>query len=356
MKSSVQISRGVESLFGTRDENIRLIEAGLGVHTQLIDNNLEIEGAPDDVNRAQNILEDYNTLLREGFVFNNGDLNSYLRVVTKDREVSLRALVNSGKQRSFGKKILAPKTVNQRRYLEAIERNDMVFGIGPAGTGKTYLAVAMAISAYLSKQVSRIILTRPAVEAGERLGFLPGTLQEKIDPYLRPLYDALYDMLDSDRVEKLLERNVIEVAPIAFMRGRTLNDAFIILDEAQNCTPEQMKMVLTRLGFNSKMVVNGDTTQIDLPNARRSGLVEATDVLRGVEGISFVQFDDKDVVRHTLVQRMVRAYERYNEAIGAGRQFSLKLAEPPAETGSGAAENGNGEVQVEMPTETAPQA
>ncbi len=305
MKSSVQISRGVESLFGTRDENIRLIEAGLGVHTQLIDNNLEIEGAPDDVNRAQNILEDYNTLLREGFVFNNGDLNSYLRVVTKDREVSLRALVNSGKQRSFGKKILAPKTVNQRRYLEAIERNDLVFGIGPAGTGKTYLAVAMAISAYLSKQVSRIILTRPAVEAGERLGFLPGTLQEKIDPYLRPLYDALYDMLDSDRVEKLLERNVIEVAPIAFMRGRTLNDAFIILDEAQNCTPEQMKMVLTRLGFNSKMVVNGDTTQIDLPNARRSGLVEATDVLRGVEGISFVQFDDKDVVRHTLVQRMV---------------------------------------------------
>ena len=222
MKSSVRISRGVESLFGTRDENIRLIEAGLGVHTQLVDNNLEIEGEPDDVTRAQNILEDYNTLLREGFVFNNGDLNSYLRVVTKDREVSLRALVNSGKQRSFGKKILAPKTVNQRRYLEAIERNDLVFGVGPAGTGKTYLAVAMAISAFLNKQVARIVLTRPAVEAGERLGFLPGTLQEKIDPYLRPLYDALYDMLDSERVEKLLERNVIEVAPIAFMRGRTI--------------------------------------------------------------------------------------------------------------------------------------
>jgi phosphate starvation-inducible PhoH-like protein len=350
MKSSVRISRGVESLFGTRDENIRLIEAGLGVHTQLVDNNLEIEGEPEDVTRAQNILEDYNTLLREGFVFNNGDLNSYLRVVTKDREVSLRALVNSGKQRSFGKKILAPKTVNQRRYLEAIERNDLVFGIGPAGTGKTYLAVAMAISAFLNKQVARIILTRPAVEAGERLGFLPGTLQEKIDPYLRPLYDALYDMLDNERVEKLLERNVIEVAPIAFMRGRTLNDSFIILDEAQNATPEQMKMVLTRLGFNSKMVVNGDTTQIDLPNARRSGLIEAADVLRGVEGISFVQFDEKDVVRHTLVQRMVRAYERYNEAIGAGRQFSLKLTEPPAE-------NGTGEVKAEPPAaETATQA
>jgi phosphate starvation-inducible PhoH-like protein len=348
MKSSVRISRGIESLYGTRDENIRLIEAGLGVHTQLVDNNLEIEGEPDDVTRAQNILEDYNTLLREGYVFNNGDLNSYLRVVTKDREVSLRALVNSGKQRSFGKKILAPKTVNQRRYLEAIERNDLVFGIGPAGTGKTYLAVAMAISALINKQVSRIVLTRPAVEAGERLGFLPGTLQEKIDPYLRPLYDALYDMLDSERVEKLLERNVIEVAPIAFMRGRTLNDSFIILDEAQNCTPEQMKMVLTRLGFNSKMVVNGDITQIDLPNARRSGLIEATDVLRGVEGITFVQFDDKDVVRHTLVQRMVKAYDRYNEAIGAGRQFSLKLTEPPAESVSANA-NGNGEVQVVIP-------
>jgi phosphate starvation-inducible PhoH-like protein len=315
----------VESLFGTRDENIRLLESVLGVHTQLVDNNLEIEGEAPNVSRAETILEDYNALIREGFVFNNGDLNSYLRVVTNDPEVSLRALVNSGKQRNFGKKVLAPKTINQRRYLEAIERNDLVFGIGPAGTGKTYLAVAMAVSALLNKQVSRIILTRPAVEAGERLGFLPGTLQEKVDPYLRPLYDALFDMLDTDRVEKLLERNVIEVAPIAFMRGRTLNESFIILDEAQNSTPEQMKMVLTRQGFNSKMVVNGDITQIDLPNARRSGLIEATDVLRGVEGISFVQFDEKDVVRHTLVQRIVKAYERYNEAIGAGRQLTLKL-------------------------------
>jgi phosphate starvation-inducible PhoH-like protein len=226
--------------------------------------------------------------------------------------------------------MLAPKSVNQRRYLEAIERNDLVFGIGPAGTGKTYLAVAMAISALNNKQVARIILTRPAVEAGERLGFLPGTLQEKVDPYLRPLYDALYDMLESDRVEKLLERNAIEVAPIAFMRGRTLNDSFIILDEAQNSTPEQMKMVLTRQGFNSKMVVNGDITQIDLPNARRSGLIDATEVLKGVEGISFVQFDEKDVVRHTLVQRIVKAYERYNETTGAGRQLTLKLSEPEA--------------------------
>jgi phosphate starvation-inducible PhoH-like protein len=331
-KSSVRINRGVESLFGTRDENIRLLESGLGVHTQLVDNSLEIEGEAPNVSRAENILEDYNTLVREGHVFNNGDLNSYLRVVTIDPEVSLRALVHSGKQRNFGKKMLAPKSVNQRRYLEAIERNDLVIGIGPAGTGKTYLAVAMAVSALINKQVSRIILTRPAVEAGERLGFLPGTLQEKVDPYLRPLYDALYDMIESDRVEKLLERNAIEVAPIAFMRGRTLNDSFIILDEAQNSTPEQMKMVLTRLGCNSKMVVNGDITQIDLPSGRRSGLIDAAEVLKGVEGISFVQFDDKDVVRHTLVQRMVRAYERYNEAIGAGRQLTLKLAGPAIET------------------------
>jgi phosphate starvation-inducible PhoH-like protein len=330
MKASVRINRGVESLFGTRDENIRLLETGLNVHTQLLDNNLEIEGEAVSVNRAESILEDYNRLVREGHVFTNGDLNSFLRVVTSDPDVSLLKLVQSGKSRNFGKKVLAPKTVNQRRYIEAIERSDLVFGVGPAGTGKTYLAVAMAVSALINKQVSRIILTRPAVEAGERLGFLPGTLQEKIDPYLRPLYDALHDMIDSERVEKLLERNAIEVAPIAFMRGRTLNDSFIILDEAQNSTPEQMKMVLTRQGFNSKMVVNGDVTQIDLPSARRSGLIDAVEILKGVEGISFVQFDEKDVVRHTLVQRIVKAYERYNEQIGAGRQLQLPI-EPAAD-------------------------
>ena len=225
--------------------------------------------------------------------------------------------------------MLAPKTVNQRRYVEAIERHDLVFGVGPAGTGKTYLAVAMAVSALLSKRVSRIVLTRPAVEAGERLGFLPGTLQEKVDPYLRPLYDALFDMLEAERVEKLLERNIIEVAPIAFMRGRTLNDSFIILDEAQNSTPEQMKMVLTRQGFNSKMVVTGDLTQIDLPSGKRSGLIDAVEVLSGVEGISFVYFDERDVVRHTLVQRIVKAYERLPRSIGAGRQLALRLTDSP---------------------------
>jgi phosphate starvation-inducible protein PhoH and related proteins len=342
MKTSIQITRGIESLYGTRDENIRLLERELNLHTHLTDAGaLELEGNEAEVRRAERILADYVDLVGEGHIFNNGDLNSYMQVVVRDPEVSLRRLVESGKSRAFGKKVLAPKTVNQRRYVDAIEHHDLVFGIGPAGTGKTYLAVAMAVSAYLNKRVSRIVLTRPAVEAGERLGFLPGSLQEKIDPYLRPLYDALFDMIDSEKVEKLIERNVIEVAPLAFMRGRTLNDCFIILDEAQNTTSEQMKMVLTRQGFNSKMVVTGDQTQVDLPSGRRSGLMDAVDVLTGVEGISFVYFNETDVVRHTLVQRIVKAYERYNELIGAGRQLALKLggdtppqqlAEPPADT------------------------
>ncbi len=326
MKSSVQISRGIESLFGTRDENIRLLESELTLRTRLIDgDSLELEGEEEQVRRAERILEDYVSLVKEGHTFSNGDLNSYMRVVTTDPNISLRRLVESGKSRSFGKKVLAPKTVNQRRYVDAIESHDLTIGIGPAGTGKTYLAVAMAVSALLNKRVSRIVLTRPAVEAGEHLGFLPGTLQEKVDPYLRPLYDALFDMIDSDRVEKFLERNVIEIAPLAFMRGRTLNDCFIILDEAQNTTIEQMKMILTRQGFNSKMVVNGDQTQIDLPPGKKSGLLNAADVLKGVEGIAFVNFDDRDVVRHHLVQQIVKAYDRYQEMTGAGRQLALKL-------------------------------
>jgi phosphate starvation-inducible PhoH-like protein len=341
MKSTVQISRGIELLFGTRDENIRLLESGFSLKTHLRDGgHLVLEGDEAQVCRAEKILRDYVDLVEEGHVFTNGDLNSYMRVVAADPNVSLRRLVESGKSRSFGKKVLAPKTVNQRRYIDAIEHHDLTFGIGPAGTGKTYLAVAMAVSALLNKKVSRIVLTRPAVEAGEHLGFLPGTLQEKVDPYLRPLYDALFDMIDSERVEKLLEKNVIEIAPLAFMRGRTLSDCFIILDEAQNTSIEQMKMVLTRQGFNSKMVVTGDQTQIDLPSGKKSGLLNAAEVLRGVEGIAFVPFDDKDVVRHHLVQRIVKAYDRYHEMIGAGRQFSLKLAadtapvnlDPPLDT------------------------
>ena len=327
-KSSVQITRGIESLFGTRDENIRLLESGLNVRTRLLNNAVEIEGEEDAVARAAGILGDYAALVREGHVFSNGDLNSYLRVITADPGITLRRLVESSKQRSFGKKVIAPKTMTQRRYVDAIESHDLVFGIGPAGTGKTYLAVAMAVAALLSKRVSRIILTRPAVEAGERLGFLPGTFQEKVDPYLRPLYDALYDMIEAEKIEKLIERNTIEVAPLAFMRGRTLNDSFIIMDEAQNTSREQMKMILTRQGFNSKMVVTGDVTQIDLPAGQRSGLIEVIDILCGVEGISFLQFDERDVVRHNLVQKIVKAYERYNETIGVSRQLSLRLSDP----------------------------
>src|SRR5947209_5513665 len=327
MKSSVKISRGLESLFGTRDENIRLLESELSLRTRLIDGEtLELEGTEENVRRAECILEDYVYLVDAGHTFTGGDLNSYMRVVTTDPEVSLRRLVETGKSRAFGKKVLAPKTVNQRRYIDAIESHDLTFGIGPAGTGKTYLAVAMAVNALLSKRVSRIVLTRPAVEAGEHLGFLPGTLQEKVDPYLRPLYDALFDMIDAEKVEKLVDRNVIEIAPLAFMRGRTLNDCFIILDEAQNTSIEQMKMVLTRQGFNSQMVVTGDQTQIDLPGGKKSGLLNAVDVLRGVEGIAFVHFDERDVVRHVLVQRIVKAYDRYSELTGSGRQLPLKLA------------------------------
>ena len=309
MKKSIEISPNIETLFGTRDENVRLLEDGLNINVDLRANSISLEGTPQDVARAEQIFSDYDYLQRSGHTFSNGDLNSMLRVLIADPKVTLRGLAEAGKQRSFGRRTVQPKSTNQRRYLDAIENHDMVFGVGPAGTGKTYLAVAMAISALQSKRVNRIILARPAVEAGERLGFLPGTLQDKIDPYLRPLYDALYDMLDPEKVDRYLEKNVIEIAPIAFMRGRTLNDSFVILDEAQNTTSEQMKMFVTRLGFNSKAVITGDVTQIDLPNAKRSGLLEAVDVLKSVEGLAFCYFDDTDVVRHHLVQRIIRAYD-----------------------------------------------
>jgi len=274
------------------------------------------------------IFADYEYLRRQGILLQNGELNGMLRLVTADPAVTLRSLAESGKQRSAGiKRMVQPRSINQRRYVEAIEQNDMVFGIGPAGTGKTYLAVAMAAAALLAKKISRIVLVRPAVEAGERLGFLPGSLQEKVDPYLRPLYDALYDLLEPERVDKMLERNVIEVAPLAFMRGRTINDAFIIMDEAQNTTSEQMKMFLTRLGNNAKAVITGDVTQIDLPNPKKSGLVEAIEVLRGVDGIEFVHFEDGDVVRHLLVQRVVRAYDSFGRA-----QRELPLAIPGSDS------------------------
>jgi phosphate starvation-inducible PhoH-like protein len=328
MKLSVRLSGGIEPLFGTRDENIRILEGNLGVVLRLREDSLEIEGEESHVERAESILSDYADLVGRGHAFSEGELTSCLRLTTTDESLSLLSLVESGRQRSFGKKAVTPKTLNQRLYLDAIEKYDLVFGVGPAGTGKTYLAVAMAVGAFLSKKVTRIILTRPAVEAGEKLGFLPGTLQEKIDPYLRPLYDALYDMLEGEKVEKLIERKAIEVAPIAFMRGRTLNDSFIILDEAQNSTPEQMKMVLTRQGFNSKMVVTGDVTQTDLPAGKRSGLLNAIDVLRGIGEIRFVHFDERDVVRHSLVQKIIRAYDRAAES---SQQLSIRWTEPAGE-------------------------
>jgi phosphate starvation-inducible PhoH-like protein len=324
MKKNIEIIPAVETLFGTRDENLHLLESGLNVTIDLKADSLEIEGAPRDVQRAEQVFLDYQHLQRNAYQFNNGDLGAMLRILTSDPSATLRGLAEAGKQRSFGKRMVQPKSMNQRRYLEAIEKFDMVFGIGPAGTGKTYLAVAMAITALLAKRVNRIILARPAVEAGERLGFLPGTLQEKVDPYLRPLYDALYDMLEPEKVDRFLEKNIIEIAPIAFMRGRTLNDSFIILDEAQNTTSEQMKMFVTRMGFNSKAVITGDVTQIDLPNARRSGLLEAVDVLGETEGISFIYFDECDVVRHQLVQRIVRAYDDYKSRLA---ESQLELLE-----------------------------
>jgi phosphate starvation-inducible protein PhoH and related proteins len=315
VKKALLLSPGIEPLYGTRDENLRLMEDGLAVQIDLRADSIQLMGEAAAVARVEGIFSDFEHLRKLGVHPHNGELNALLKMVVSDPTVTLRGLVESGKQRAIGtKRAVQPRSPNQRKYVESIETNDMVFGIGPAGTGKTYLAVAMAVSALLAKKVSRIILVRPAVEAGERLGFLPGSLQEKVDPYLRPLYDALYDLLDPVKVDKMLETNVIEVAPLAFMRGRTLNDAFIIMDEAQNTTNEQMKMFLTRLGNASKAVITGDLTQIDLPNPKKSGLFEAMRVLDGVEGIKFCHFEDVDVVRHLLVQRIVRAYDTYQRA------------------------------------------
>jgi len=291
------------------------MEDGLGTQIDLRSDSIQVMGEATAVARVEGIFADFEHLRKVGVHPHNGELNALLKMVVADPTVTLRGLVESGKQRSAGvKRMVQPRSTNQRKYVEAIETNDMVFGLGPAGTGKTYLAVAMAVSALMAKKVSRIILVRPAVEAGERLGFLPGSLQEKVDPYMRPLYDALYDLIDPVKVDKMLETNVIEIAPLAFMRGRTLNEAFIIMDEAQNTTHEQMKMFLTRLGNESKAVITGDLTQIDLPNPNRSGLLEAMRVLDCVEGIKFCHFEDVDVVRHHLVQRIVRAYDSYGRA------------------------------------------
>jgi phosphate starvation-inducible PhoH-like protein len=311
-KKSLDITAGIEPLYGTRDENLRLLEDGLHVTIDLRSDAVHVTGADEDIDRVARIFSDYEYLRKSGITLQNGELHGMLRLVVADSSVTLRSLVESGKQRSTGvKRMVQPRSPNQRKYVEAIEQSDMTFGLGPAGTGKTYLAVAMAVSALMAKKVSRIIL--------------PGSLQEKVDPYLRPLYDALYDLLDPVKVDKMLETNVIEVAPLAFMRGRTLSDAFIIMDEAQNTTTEQMKMFVTRLGNNSKAVITGDLTQTDLPNPKKSGLLEALNVLNGVEGIRFCHFEDVDVVRHQLVQRIVRAYDSYGRA---QQQLPLGMDKP----------------------------
>ncbi len=310
MKRIALPEKGQEALFGIHDENLRLVESALKVRLRNDGNALLAEGDAEGEEVAGLVFEQLAGLQREGYSVGPGDVRLAVQLLGQDRAVKLRDYLLRAAVRGT-KKTVVPRTLNQRGYLEQIEQNDMVFGIGPAGTGKTYLAVAQAVNCLLQKTVQRIVLARPAVEAGEKLGFLPGDLQQKVDPYLRPLYDALYDILDYEKVERLLERNQIEVAPIAFMRGRTLNDSFVIIDEAQNTTPEQMKMVLTRTGFGSKVVVTGDITQIDLPQGRVSGLVDAITVLAGTPGIAFVYFDQRDVVRHKLVQAVIQAYEAH---------------------------------------------
>jgi phosphate starvation-inducible protein PhoH and related proteins len=309
---------GIETLYGAHDGNLKHIESLLGVSIRTQGDELIVEGEKSAEQRVERIFDQLKTLMAAGYELRNGDVKTAAQLIVDDGGVDLRDYFLKGgqKQPEGTKRRVNPKSTNQRRYLEAIEKYDIVFGVGPAGTGKTYLAMAQAVSYLLAKKVSRIILARPAVEAGEKLGFLPGDLQEKVNPYLRPLYDALYDMMDVERATRLVERGTIEVAPIAFMRGRTLNDAFVILDEAQNTTSEQMKMFLTRLGFGAKAVVTGDITQIDLPHPGKSGLVEALKIVKDVEGLGFIYFDEKDVVRHKLVQQIVKAYDAFSGSRG----------------------------------------
>ena len=300
-------------LFGDRGENLKKLEKKLGVEINTRGSIVIITGAPDKSELAEKLILELYDLLEKGYPMYPHDIDYAMRMALAGREMKLSEVFMDTVLVSYRKKVIAPKSVAQKKYVDAIRKNDIVFGIGPAGTGKTYLAMAMAVAALTSKEVDRIILTRPAVEAGEKLGYLPGDLAAKVDPYLRPLYDALHDMIDFEKAQKFLERGSIEVAPLAFMRGRTLNDSFIVLDEAQNTTIEQMKMFLTRLGFGSKAVITGDITQIDLPLAKPSGLVEAQKILEGVEGIEFVTFSETDVVRHPLVQKVVMAFEKMEQ-------------------------------------------
>jgi phosphate starvation-inducible protein PhoH and related proteins len=302
---------GLDTLFGTQDENLRRIERTFDVSLTARGNEIHINGDPERVQAVEGLLSQLRAVTEKGYRFRPGDVQTAIRVVTEAPESSLVDFFLPEGMMASVRRLVAPRSFKQQLYVQAMIDHDLVISIGPAGTGKTYLAVAMAAAALLEKRVRRIILARPAVEAGEKLGFLPGDLVEKVNPYLRPLHDALHDIIGYEKVGRMLERGIIEIAPIAFMRGRTLNDSFIILDEAQNTTTEQMKMFLTRIGFNSKAVINGDVTQVDLPPGRTSGLREAQEVLAGVEGIRFFYFDQRDVVRHPLVQKVVNAYDQF---------------------------------------------
>jgi phosphate starvation-inducible protein PhoH and related proteins len=299
-------------LLGQHDAHVRTIESALGVRIGVTGTSLRISGAHAEQALAGKVISEVYDLLKHGYPIYPSDVEYAIRIIRGDRNAELKDIFLDTIYVSANKRVISPKSINQKIYIDSIRNHDIVFGIGPAGTGKTYLAMAMALAALMKNQVTRMVLCRPAVEAGEKLGFLPGDLAEKVNPYLRPLYDALHDMVDFDRARRMLERGTIEVAPLAFMRGRTLNDSFIILDEAQNTTSEQMKMFLTRLGYNSKAVITGDVTQIDLPSGKLSGLKEASIVLGNTPGISFVRFNDRDVVRHRLVQSIIKAYESFN--------------------------------------------
>ncbi|MGH9240531.1 MAG: PhoH family protein [Vicinamibacterales bacterium] len=327
MKKIAVPQEGIEILYGPHDANLKHIESLMDVEIRTHGDELIVEGTRSSEQRVERLFEQLAQLRDSGYELASADVKTAAELVVDDPHVDLRDYFSkegpsAARQAQGTRRRVNPKSANQKKYLELIEQNDIVLGVGPAGTGKTYLAMAQAVSYLMAKKVSRIILARPAVEAGEKLGFLPGDLQEKVNPYLRPLYDALYDMMDTDKASRLVERGTIEVAPLAFMRGRTLNDAFVILDEAQNTTSEQMKMFLTRLGFGSKAVVTGDITQIDLPNPKLSGLVEAVKIVREIDGIGIIYFDDKDVVRHKLVQQIVKAYDAYSTPRAAKDQAS----------------------------------
>lgn len=303
-------NRIARDLFGSGDQHLKSLEKSLGVDIHVRGTDLKIEGSPTDVQLGEKVLNELYQMIKKGYPIMGSDIEQAIRTLTRNSKTNLESVFLDSIFIPARKKAITPRSIGQKEYIESIRKNDLVFGIGPAGTGKTYLAVAVAVAALMKKQYRRLILARPAVEAGERLGFLPGTMQEKVDPYLRPLYDALYDMLDVEQVDRMIENDEIEIAPLAFMRGRTLHNSFVILDEAQNCTTMQMKMCLTRLGLDSKMVVTGDITQIDLPNGQESGLLDAMRILENVEGINVHYLTEADVVRHPIVKKVIKAYEK----------------------------------------------